>query len=50
MDLTGRAKLMDFGIARTIGNKLQRADLGVSMPESRSVPHYMAPEQVLGGL
>ena len=47
VELTGRAKLMDFGIAK---NDLERtAELSATLPGmTLGTPYYMAPEQVLG--
>ena len=50
VDLTGRAKLMDFGIAKTGWEEAATAEnLAVTMPGmTLGTPYYMAPEQVLG--
>ncbi len=45
VDLTGRAKLMDFGIAKN-GHQPEGAPEG--SPMTLGTPYYMAPEQVLG--
>jgi serine/threonine-protein kinase len=42
VDLTGKVKLMDFGIAKSEGLQLTRAGFTLG------TPYYMAPEQVLG--
>jgi serine/threonine-protein kinase len=42
LDASGKAKLMDFGIAKTEGMSLTRAGFTLG------TPYYMAPEQVLG--
>jgi len=42
IDLTGKVKLMDFGIAKSEGVQLTRAGFTLG------TPFYMAPEQVLG--
>lgn len=42
LDASGRAKLMDFGIAKAEGLSLTRAGFALG------TPYYMAPEQVLG--
>lgn len=42
IDATGKAKMMDFGIAKADGMQLTRAGYTLG------TPYYMAPEQVLG--
>ncbi len=42
IDFSGKAKLMDFGIAKSEGMQLTRAGFTLG------TPYYMAPEQVLG--
>lgn len=42
IDLSGKVKLMDFGIAKSEGIQLTRAGFTLG------TPYYMAPEQVLG--
>jgi serine/threonine-protein kinase len=50
VDLTGRAKLMDFGIAKIdLADAATTMDVAVTMPGlTVGTPYYMAPEQVLG--
>jgi serine/threonine-protein kinase len=50
VDLTGRAKLMDFGIAKIdLTDATTMDELAVTMPGlTVGTPYYMAPEQVLG--